>query len=103
MEKRFTVVELVVVLAITGILIVAVGCRARRVHRSSCIGNLHGLGVGYTMYVNDYGAWPTGDVAGGSSKECLYLVYDAYTESKDPYSCPASPTTVIVPGASSRS
>ena len=100
MKKGFTLIELLVVIAIIAILAAMLmpalqGARegARQV---SCLGNEHAMGLGYVQYNNDYGVWPTGGGAVGTTGECFFPIYDEYTHAADMFSCPATSAPPVI-------
>ena len=114
MKKAFTLIELLVVIAIIAILAAMLmpalaGARAEA-RKASCKGNLHDVGLGYTLYRNDnHGLWPTqsdmhGDPgldAGGDpfrlwayakSNDNLASLFPEYVVSWKAWDCPSGTT-----------
>lgn len=103
-KKGFTLIELLVVIAIIAILasiLFPVFSRAREnARRASCLSNIKQLGLGFTMYSQDYdekmvagfqlrGTDPVADANG--NRECYwYTNIQPYIKSKDLLRCPSA-------------
>jgi prepilin-type N-terminal cleavage/methylation domain-containing protein/prepilin-type processing-associated H-X9-DG protein len=109
MRRAFTLIELLVVIAIIAILaaiLFPVFAQAReKARQTSCLSNLRQLGIGFSMYAQDYderlpdrrdlknalgykpwgSAWPTSDPRGGWVVQTL----DPYLKNREILSCPS--------------
>ena len=92
----FTLIELLVVIAIIEILasiLFPVFARAREnARRASCMSNLKQMGLGMTMYVQDYDeTFPARYYVNGGTTEYWWNLLQPYTKSSQLFQCPSSP------------
>ena len=94
-KQRFTLIELLVVIAIIAILaamlLPALSAARNRANASNCLANLKQVGVGQSMYANDFnGFWviqPSGSSSGGTWAE--FMVNLGYIETPGVFFCPS--------------
>ena len=100
MKKAFTLIELLVVIAIIAILaamLMPALTRARmEARKAACRANEHSIGIGYVMYNNEHGMWPSGGLTAPTSGECLYVLL-RYVDTTAVFSCPAQALRVYTP------
>ena len=99
--KRFTLIELLVVITIIAILaamlLPALGQARERARRSSCLNNVRQIGLGLSLYADDFDSWypPANNwmaPGGGRPGILTATVYPAYLSQLEPFLCPSNKT-----------
>ena len=97
-DLGFTLIELLVVIAIIAILaamlLPALSRAQAKAKQTSCLNNLHQIGLGLTMYVTDWNQYP-GSLSVQSSPDRYYYVWPPRTlkylgNNRKAYYCPAA-------------
>ncbi|MGD2174185.1 MAG: type II secretion system protein [Candidatus Brocadiaceae bacterium] len=93
MRKGFSVTELLVVMcivaAMAGLLLPALGQARLRARRSQCLNNVHQVGLGYGMYLVDFGnEWPCFDGRSEDAGVVFAVLATDYLEDIGVFNCP---------------
>jgi prepilin-type N-terminal cleavage/methylation domain-containing protein/prepilin-type processing-associated H-X9-DG protein len=94
-KSAFTLIELLVVIAIIAILaalLLPTLAKAKKAAKqTSCLNNLHQLGVGVSLYVNDYRGYPGDYSANSGCYVWMSRILPGMANNRNVFKCPAAP------------